>query len=89
MSALDFVDYVYGIFGFEYELYLSTKPENYLGDDDIWEQAENQLKQALNAFGKPWKENPKDGAFYGPKIDIKLFDALKRPHQCGTIQLDF
>ena len=43
----------------------------------------------MNAFGKPWKENPKDGAFYGPKIDIKLFDALKRPHQCGTIQLDF
>lgn len=60
-----------------------------MGDDDIWEQAENQLKQALDKFGKPWKENPKDGAFYGPKIDIKLFDALNRAHQCGTIQLDF
>lgn len=89
MNALDFVDYIYGIFGFEYELYLSTKPENYMGDDDLWEQAEEQLKASLNKFGKPWKENPKDGAFYGPKIDIKLFDALKRPHQCGTIQLDF
>lgn len=80
MNALDFVDYIYGIFGFEYELYLSTKPDNYMGDDDLWEQAENQLKASLDKFGKPWKENPKDGAFYGPKIDIKLFDALKRPH---------
>lgn len=43
----------------------------------------------MNKFGKPWKENPGDGAFYGPKIDIKVFDALKRPHQCGTVQLDF
>lgn len=88
-QALDFVDYVYNIFGFTYELYLSTKPENYLGDDSIWETAENQLKESLNEFGKPWQENPGDGAFYGPKIDIKLFDALKRSHQCGTIQLDF
>lgn len=43
----------------------------------------------MNTFGKPWKENPGDGAFYGPKIDIKVYDALKRPHQCGTVQLDF
>lgn len=89
MNALDFVDYVYSIFGFEYELFLSTRPDNYLGEEETWNQAEDQLKAALNKFGKPWKENPKDGAFYGPKIDIKLFDALKRPHQCGTIQLDF
>ena len=47
------------------------------------------MAEALNKFGKPWKENPGDGAFYGPKIDIKVFDALKRPHQCGTVQLDF
>jgi threonyl-tRNA synthetase len=47
------------------------------------------LKQALDKFGKPWKENPGDGAFYGPKIDIKVFDALKRLHQCGTVQVDF
>ena len=55
----------------------------------MWDQAEAALAEALNRFGKPWKENPGDGAFYGPKIDIKVFDALKRPHQCGTVQLDF
>jgi len=89
MAALDFVDYVYQVFGFKYELHLSTKPEAYLGDDDLWEKAEKQLEDSLNRFGKPWKLNAGDGAFYGPKIDIKLFDALNRPHQCGTIQLDF
>lgn len=51
----------------------------------MWDNAEKALEQALNSTGKPWKLNPKDGAFYGPKIDIKLYDALKRPHQCGTI----
>jgi threonyl-tRNA synthetase len=81
MACLDFLDHTYGIFGFEYELYLSTKPDKYLGDDDLWEEAENGLRAALEQFGKPWKENPKDGAFYGPKIDITLFDAMKRPHQ--------
>lgn len=89
LRCLDFLNYIYSIFGFEYELHLSTKPEKYLGDDDVWERAEEGLKNALNEFGKPWKENPGDGAFYGPKIDITLFDALRRPHQCGTIQLDF
>jgi len=89
INALDFLNHIYSLFGFEYELHLSTKPDKYLGDDDLWEEAENGLKKALDEFGKPWKENPKDGAFYGPKIDITLFDAMKRPHQCGTIQLDF
>jgi len=88
-SCLDFVDFVYGIFGFKYDLHLSTKPEKYLGDDDLWEEAEEGLTKALNEFGKPWKENPGDGAFYGPKIDITLYDAMNRGHQCGTIQLDF
>jgi len=89
LGVLDFLDHVYGIFGFHFELELSTRPADKLGDDAMWDQAEAALAEALNKFGKPWKENPGDGAFYGPKIDIKVFDALKRPHQCGTVQLDF
>ena len=88
-GCLEFIEYVYSIFGFEYELYLSTRPEKMLGDTKLWDMAEKALADALNKFGKPWKVNPGDGAFYGPKIDIKLFDALKRTHQCGTVQLDF
>lgn len=88
-NNLDFLEHVYGIFGFTYELELSTRPENKLGSVELWDKAESALEQALNKFGKPWKYNVGDGAFYGPKIDIKVFDALKRPHQCGTIQLDF
>ena len=87
--CLDFLDYVYRQFGFEYELDLSTKPANALGSDGLWAEAERQLAESLNKFGKPWKINAGDGAFYGPKIDIKVYDALKRKHQCGTIQLDF
>jgi threonyl-tRNA synthetase len=60
-----------------------------LGSTKLWDMAEQSLTDALNKFGKPWKINPGDGAFYGPKIDIKLFDALGRTHQCGTVQLDF
>lgn len=89
LNVLDFVKYVYEIFGFEFKLNLSTKPDNALGDDDLWEKAEEQLEKALNKFGAKWELNPKDGAFYGPKIDITVVDALKRPHQCATIQLDF
>jgi len=89
LGVLDFLDHVYGIFGFHFELELSTRPADKLGDDAMWDQAEAALAEALNKFGKSWKENPGDGAFYGPKIDIKVFDALKRPHQCGTVQLDF
>ncbi len=89
MNSLDFLDYIYSVFGFHYELFLSTRPEKALGDIKLWDQAEKALEEALNKFGKPWKLNPGDGAFYGPKIDIKLYDALKRQHQCGTIQLDF
>lgn len=89
LGVLDFLDHIYGIFGFQFELELSTRPADKLGDDAMWDQAEAALAEALNKFGKPWKENPGDGAFYGPKIDIKVFDALKRPHQCGTVQLDF
>ena len=89
MNFLDFMDYCYKVFGFEYELYFSTRTETMLGSSELWDMAEAALTEALNKFGKPWKINPGDGAFYGPKIDIKLFDALGRSHQCGTIQLDF
>ncbi|KAK1662806.1 hypothetical protein QYE76_050965 [Lolium multiflorum] len=88
-GVLKFIDDVYKIFGFEYELELSTRPENYLGDVETWNRAEHQLKEALTASGKPWKVNDGDGAFYGPKIDIGVFDALKRKFQCATLQLDF
>ena len=88
-SQLEFITYIYSVFGFEFSLELSTRPENYLGTIEMWDDAENGLKNALDQFGKPWKLNPADGAFYGPKIDIKVQDAYKRKHQLGTIQLDF
>lgn len=88
-GQLDFINHSYNTFGFSYELFLSTRPEGKLGEDSLWDQAEKALADALDGFGKPWKINPGDGAFYGPKIDIKVYDALKRPYQCGTIQLDF
>jgi threonyl-tRNA synthetase len=70
-------------------LKLSTRPESFLGEIETWNRAESQLEQALNSFGYPWKVDPGDGAFYGPKIDITIRDALQRAHQCATIQLDF
>lgn len=80
---------MYGQFDFKFEISLSTRPEKRLGSDELWDKAENALEEALNKFGKPWKISPGDGAFYGPKIDIELFDSLKRGRQCGTIQCDF
>jgi threonyl-tRNA synthetase len=88
-SALEFMEHTYGIFGFNFELDLSTRPAKALGKRELWDKAEAMMAEALNAFGRPWKINPGDGAFYGPKIDIKVFDALGRRHQCATIQLDF
>nr|XP_010913364.1 threonine--tRNA ligase, mitochondrial 1 [Elaeis guineensis] len=88
-SVLEFLNYTYHIFGFTFELELSTRPEKYLGDIETWDQAEAALTDALNEFGRPWQINEGDGAFYGPKIDIGVFDALKRKFQCGTLQLDF
>uniref|UniRef100_A0A8C9Z226 threonine--tRNA ligase n=1 Tax=Sander lucioperca TaxID=283035 RepID=A0A8C9Z226_SANLU len=88
-GCLDFLRCVYDVFGFSFQLYLSTRPEKYLGDIAVWNQAEKQLENSLNEFGEPWKLNPGDGAFYGPKIDIKIKDAIGRYHQCATIQLDF
>ncbi|KAL0746693.1 hypothetical protein Bca101_028695 [Brassica carinata] len=88
-AVLEFIDYAYKIFGFTYELKLSTRPEKYLGDLATWDKAENDLKIALDAFGKTWVLNEGDGAFYGPKIDITVSDAMNRKFQCATLQLDF
>uniref|UniRef100_A0A4X2LAB6 threonine--tRNA ligase n=1 Tax=Vombatus ursinus TaxID=29139 RepID=A0A4X2LAB6_VOMUR len=88
-GCLEFLQSVYTVFGFSFQLNFSTRPENFLGEIEIWDQAEKQLQNSLNEFGEPWKLNPGDGAFYGPKIDIKIKDAIGRYHQCGTIQLDF
>ncbi|XP_062025534.1 threonine--tRNA ligase, mitochondrial 1-like [Rosa rugosa] len=88
-GVLDFIQYVYNIFGFTFDLKLSTRPEKYLGGIETWEKAEAALTDALNEFGKPWQINKGDGAFYGPKIDISVSDALNRKFQCATLQLDF
>ncbi|KAK6922152.1 Threonyl/alanyl tRNA synthetase, SAD [Dillenia turbinata] len=88
-SVLEFINFTYDIFGFTFDLKLSTRPEKYLGDVATWEKAEAALAEALNEFGKPWEINEGDGAFYGPKIDITVSDALKRKFQCATLQLDF
>uniref|UniRef100_A0A8C1PAF4 threonine--tRNA ligase n=1 Tax=Cyprinus carpio TaxID=7962 RepID=A0A8C1PAF4_CYPCA len=88
-GCLDFLRCVYDVFGFSFQLHLSTRPEKFLGDIAVWNQAEKQLENSLNEFGEPWKLNPGDGAFYGPKIDITIKDAIGRYHQCATIQLDF
>ncbi|RVW47196.1 Threonine--tRNA ligase, mitochondrial 1 [Vitis vinifera] len=124
MGVLEFINYAYNIFGFTYELKLSTiimhllfkflasrvireaiddyprktgliacvntkRPEKYLGDLETWEKAEAALTEALNQSGKPWEIDEGDGAFYGPKIDISVSDALSRKFQCATLQLDF
>ncbi|KAG9489456.1 hypothetical protein GDO78_005429 [Eleutherodactylus coqui] len=88
-GCLQFLQSVYEVFGFTFQLHLSTRPDNYLGEIEIWNQAEKHLENSLNDFGQTWKLNPGDGAFYGPKIDINIRDAIGRYHQCATIQLDF
>eukprot|EP00764_Aduncisulcus_paluster_P002188 gnl/Carplike_NY0171/1318_a1785_1089.p1 GENE.gnl/Carplike_NY0171/1318_a1785_1089~~gnl/Carplike_NY0171/1318_a1785_1089.p1 ORF type:complete len:720 (+),score=230.09 gnl/Carplike_NY0171/1318_a1785_1089:323-2161(+) len=89
-GVLDFIEEVYGVFGFSFSLALSTRdPDDFMGEVSEWDTAEAQLEEALKDFGRPFGINPKDGAFYGPKIDIELTDALGRKHQCATIQLDF
>ncbi|WP_144506290.1 threonine--tRNA ligase [Bacillus mycoides] len=88
-SVMAQIDYVYKTFGFEYEVELSTRPEDSMGDDKLWEQAEAALANVLQALNYKYRLNEGDGAFYGPKIDFHIKDALNRSHQCGTIQLDF
>jgi len=85
---LDLVDYVMGVFGFEYSAEVSTRPEKSIGDDAMWELTTNVLKDTLDKRGVEYEVNEGDGAFYGPKIDIKLRDAIGRTWQCSTIQFD-
>ncbi len=89
LSIIDFVDYVMNIFGFEYEIELSTRPEKSIGSDEAWDRATQALEGALKSRNLPYDINEGDGAFYGPKIDIKLKDAIGRSWQCATIQCDF
>ncbi len=89
IGVLDFVQDVMGIFGFDYELEISTRPENSIGTDEQWDLATNALINALENTGRKYDINEGDGAFYGPKIDVKLKDAIGRKWQCATIQCDF
>ena len=89
MEVLSFVDDIMKSFGFEYDLEVSTKPEKAIGDDKVWDIATQGLKDALDANGIEYGIDEGGGAFYGPKIDIKIKDSLKRKWQCGTIQVDF
>ena len=88
-GVLDLIKFTYSIFGFDFRLELSTRPDHFMGDPALWDRAESSLKTVLDETGLPWKLNPGDGAFYGPKIDFHLRDALQRYYQCATIQLDF
>jgi threonyl-tRNA synthetase len=89
LGMLDFVDYVMGVFDFPYTAEVSTRPEKSIGSDEGWELATNALIDTLKERGIPFEINEGDGAFYGPKIDIKLRDAIGRTWQCSTIQVDF
>ena len=89
IGVIDFVDDFYRIFGFSYTVELSTKPENAMGSDAVWEKATAALATALQVKGLDYQVNEGDGAFYGPKIDFHLRDCLGRTWQCGTVQLDF
>jgi threonyl-tRNA synthetase len=88
-GVMDLDKYVYSVFGFKFNVELSTRPEKSMGDPERWELAEKKLQNALEETGTPYKINPGDGAFYGPKIDYHLEDSIGRTWQCGTIQLDF
>ena len=89
LEILDFVGSLMRAFDFEYEMEISTKPEKAIGSDEIWENATKALKEALDEQNLKYGVDEGGGAFYGPKIDIKITDALKRKWQCGTIQVDF
>lgn len=90
IGVTELIDKFYkGIFGFDYAIELSTKPEKAIGSQEIWDRAEAGLEGALKKMGRDYKINPGDGAFYGPKLDFKIKDAIGRTWQCGTIQLDF
>jgi len=89
VRLLHLFDYFYGVFGLKYDVYLSTRPEkDFIGTVEIWDKSEKALAKACEKIGLPFKINPGDGAFYGPKLDYKLKDSMNRVWQCGTIQLD-
>lgn len=88
-NIISLYNYVYSVFGLNYSIELSTRPEdNYIGSIEVWDKAEEDLKKACLATGHDFKINPGDGAFYGPKLDFKLRDSMNRIWQCGTVQLD-
>ncbi len=89
LSIIRFVQDIMAIFGFLFEMEISTRPSKSIGSDEDWERAEKALKEVLDSEGLPYELNEGDGAFYGPKIDIKLKDAIGRKWQCATIQCDF
>ena len=89
IKTIELADYIYNVFGFKYHIELSTKPENSMGTEEQWEMATDSLREALEEKNIDYILNEGDGAFYGPKIDFHLEDAIGRTWQCGTIQLDF
>ena len=89
VAILELVDYIMGTFGFTYEAEISTRPDKSIGTDDMWEHATESLKEACARRGLAYDINEGDGAFYGPKIDIKVKDAIGRTWQCSTVQIDF
>lgn len=89
IDVIDFIDYVYNMFGFKYHVELSTRPDDSMGSDEDWNMATEALREAMEAKGMDYVVNEGDGAFYGPKLDFHLEDCLGRTWQCGTIQLDF
>jgi len=88
-EVIGLVDTIYGTLGLQYEIKLSTRPEDFMGEIELWDQAEAALARALEGMGRSYKLNPGDGAFYGPKLDFDVTDALGRKWQCATVQLDF
>jgi threonyl-tRNA synthetase len=88
-KIIEMIEYFYKTFGFEYHLELSTKPENSIGTDEMWNKAESTLKKVLDDRKIKYKINAGDGAFYGPKIDFHIKDAIGRTWQCATVQVDF
>jgi len=89
LEVIEFIDAVMKKFGFEYSMEVSTKPDKAIGDDEVWEVATNALKEALDENGLSYGVDEGGGAFYGPKIDVKITDAIGRKWQCGTVQVDF
>ncbi|WP_223067722.1 threonine--tRNA ligase [Paenibacillus caui] len=88
-KVMALIDQFYKVFGFEYKVELSTRPDDSMGSEELWNQAESALQNVLDSRGMSYRINEGDGAFYGPKIDFHILDALKRSWQCATVQLDF